>query len=84
MCFTSFNIFPRNGKCILKGGLISESFSLSGSNLQKKGAKSLFRFIVQAKGSDLAFIFGDLSQSEKLSEIKPPLEIIEIVACNKI
>jgi hypothetical protein len=27
-----------------------------------------------AQGSDLAPIFGDFSQSEKLSEIKPPLE----------
>ena len=32
----------------------------------------------EAQDSDLAHIFGDLSQSENISEIKPPL------ICNKI
>jgi len=84
MCFTSFNIFPRNGKCIFKRWLNLGKFFTFWFKSPKKGAKSLSRFIVQAKGSDLAFIFGDLCRSEKLFEIKPPLEIIEIVACNKI
>ena len=43
----------------------------------KRGAKSLPLAssvgVDSAQGIDLAFIFGDLSQSEKLSEIKPPL-----------
>ena len=30
-----------------------------------------------AQGCDLAPLFGDLSQSEKLSEIKPPLLALE-------
>ena len=43
----------------------------------KMGAKSILLAssvgVDSAQGSDLAFIFGDLSQSEKLSEINPPL-----------
>ena len=35
----------------------------------------LFRWICSAQDSDLAPFFGDLSQIEKLSEIKPPLEL---------
>jgi hypothetical protein len=37
--------------------------------------------VTYAQGSDLAVIFGDLSQrsqSEKLSEIKPPLDTASI------
>ena len=34
-----------------------------------------------AQGSDLTPIFGDLNQSEKLSEIKPPLIVWPLVAC---
>ena len=60
----------------VKGGLISESFSLWLKSL-KMGDKSLpwasFLLVDSAQRSDLAPIFEDLSQSEKLFEIKPPL-----------
>ena len=57
-------------------GLISESLSLWLTSL-KVGAKS-FPWALSIKrenvqGTDLASIFGDVGQSEKLSEIKPPL-----------
>ena len=53
-----------------KGGLISESFYF-GSNLEKMGAKAhtpehLLFYLDSAQGSDLAHIFGDFSQNEKL------------------
>ena len=49
---------------ITKDGLISEIFFHFGSNLKKR-----------YDGSDLVPFFGNLSQSEKLSEIKPPLVV---------
>jgi hypothetical protein len=61
---------------VAKGSLILEKFSLSGSNLQKKGAKStllsIFSLVNSPRESDFAPIFGDFSQNKKLSEIKPP------------
>ena len=50
-----------------KGGLILESFLLC----LKSPNKSLSYFLF---GANLASLFGDLSQNEKLSEIKPLLE----------
>ena len=59
---------------IAKGGLISEFFSLSGLNLQKRCQITLyFSLVDSAQESDFAPIFGDLGQSKKLSEIKPPV-----------
>ena len=51
-----------------------ESFSLW-LKFQKMGAKSQGskEKMLIAQGHDLAPIFGDLSQNEKQSEIKPPL-----------
>ena len=63
-----------------KGGLISESFSLWLKS-PKTGAKSLSwelltkREDAQDKKCSVSF-FGDLSQSEKRSEIKPPLVVL--------
>ena len=60
-----------------KGGVISESFSLSKS--PNKGANSLKFSLIMHSGqeSDLVPLFGGLSQSEKKnSEIKPPLPSI--------
>ena len=60
-----------------KGGLISDFFVI-GSNLKKKGSQitllSIFSVIYSALDSDLAPIFGDLSQSENLFEIKPSIK----------
>ena len=57
-------------------GLISEYFSLWLKS-QKKGAKFLYCALSTkrkyAHDSDLAILFGDLSQSEKLFVIKPHL-----------
>ena len=62
---------------VTKGGLISESFSLWVKS-PKIGANSLSwassLYVDSALKSDLAPIFGDLSLSDKLSVIKPPLE----------
>ena len=59
-----------------KGGLISESLSVWLKS-PKMDAKSLpwALLVDSAQGMDLAPIFGDLSKSEKLSDIKPPLVI---------
>ena len=62
---------------IAKGGLIQEHIDF-GSNLPKKVPNYypkhlLFRWIVLRIGFGTAF-GGDLSHSEKLSEIKPPLD----------
>ena len=57
-----------------KGGLISESFSLwlKSPNLSAKSCPwSLFTY--RNEGSVIGTHFGDLSKSEKVSEIKPPL-----------
>ena len=61
-----------------KGGLISESFFSSSSILQKKVpnhySDHLIRWMISSvQDSDLASFLGDLSQSDKLSEIKLPL-----------
>ena len=67
---------PNGNHALAKGGLISESFSLL-YKFPKKIAKSLswalstYREVAQY--SDLASFWGDLSQSEKIIEIKPPL-----------
>ena len=62
--------------CISKSGLMSESFSLWLKS-QKKGVKSqpwaLSTKREDAQCCELAFLFLDLSQNEKLSEIKLPL-----------
>ena len=63
-----------------RGGLISVSFSfwLKSPN---NGVKSLSWALCTTKEkvlSELAPLFGDLSQNEKLSEIKPPL----VLRCN--
>ena len=59
-------------------GVISETFSLWLKS-PKKGAKSLFWALStkreNAQDSDLEYCFGDLSQFEKLSEIKLLLPI---------
>ena len=55
------------GLGVAKGGLISENFHF-GSNV-KKGANSLSWADVAQK----SYLFGDLNQNEKLSEINPPL-----------
>ena len=74
--------FVRNLKleavhCTDTGGLILKSFSLQLKS-PNMSAKSLpwasFLLVDSAQGSDLAPIFGDLSQIEKLSEINPPLK----------
>ena len=60
--------------CVAKGGLISGFFSLSSLNLQKRCQITLyFSLVDSAQESDFAPIFGDLGQSKKLSEIKPPV-----------
>ena len=62
---------------LLKGGLFSENFSLWLKSPKQKSNKSLswapFPYVDSAQNSDLAPFSGDLSQSEKLSENKPPL-----------
>ena len=63
----------------VKGGLMSGSFFfLHWLKYQYEVAKlhswALSLFVQSAQESDLAALFGDVSQSEKLSEIKPPLE----------
>ena len=60
--------------CFDKGGIISKSFPLWLKS-PKMGAKSLSctSFSESVQCSDLAPIFRDLSLSEKLSKIKPPL-----------
>ena len=62
-----------------KGGLMSGRFFYIGSNLNTKlpnyvHSWALSLFMQSSQESDLAALFGDVSQSEKLSEIKPPLE----------
>ena len=70
-------IFSKFAKIdIRKGGVISERFSfwLKSAKLSAKSrpwASSFYANITQ--GCGLAPIIGDVSQSEKLSEIKPPL-----------
>ena len=70
---------PSHMHASTKGGLISESFSLQLKS-PKLAAKS-FSFLREdaqgdsAEDRDLASFFGDLSQSEKLSEIRPPLAL---------
>ena len=49
--------------------MISEKVYVPVSLISKKGAT----LREAAQGYDLAHFFGDLSQSEKYSEIKPPL-----------
>ena len=71
-------IFPKFPKIdIRKGGLIAESFLLWPKSA-KLGTKSRpwapFLYLDSVQGCNLAPFFGDLSQSEKLSEIKPPLK----------
>ena len=60
--------------CLSKGGLISKSFPF-GLNLQRKvpnySPEHFFLRQIVLKGSDFAPIFGFLSQSKKLSEVKP-------------
>ena len=58
---------------IIKGGLISESYSIR-SNLQKKVPNlSTIHLKIRCLGSWFGIFFGDLSQSENLSEINLPL-----------
>ena len=61
---------------IIWGGLLALSFSVC-IKYYKKGARSLswvsFLYVDIAQDSDLAPFLGDLSQSEKLSHLKPPL-----------
>jgi hypothetical protein len=58
--------------------LISESFSICLKSRKKRCQIIPEHLVLRAKDgvkeSDLAPFFGDLSQSEKLSEINPPLE----------
>ena len=61
----------------IKGGLISESLLLW-LKLPQKGANNYVSWVLSTKredaqDSDLTPFWGDLSQSEKLSEIKLPL-----------
>ena len=58
-----------------KGSLISESFSLWHEKQLPNHAPEhyVFRWIM-VRGVICHHFLGDLSQSEKLSEIKPPLE----------
>ena len=56
-----------------EGGLISESFSLGQPGSPKQDAKSLLSIFL-LDGTDSALIFGEVSQSETLSEIKLTLE----------
>ena len=59
---------------IFKGGLISKKKFHFGLKSSKMGAKSRpWAQRKDAEGHDLALIFGDLSQSEKPSKIKPLL-----------
>ena len=56
-----------------KGGLISESFFSLGSHLQINvpyDSSESFALKQMCSGCDLARLFGDLNQSEKVSEIK--------------
>jgi hypothetical protein len=53
------------------GTLISESFYF-GSNYKQIFHISTFYLKQVSERSDLAFLFGDWSQSEKIPEIKPP------------
>ena len=67
----------KNKSCQLsKCYLISESFSLLLKSQNKIATLQTWAFSLKldsAQGLDLASFFGNLSQSEKLSEIKPPL-----------
>ena len=65
---------------ITKGGLISEMFSFWLQYLKTGCQITILSGILKRKDAqnsdlNLMHIFGDLSQSEKLSEIKPPLKI---------
>ena len=56
--------------CSVKGGLISESFSFWIKSANKRcQITTLIIFSLGAQGSDFGTFFGDLSQTEKLSEI---------------
>ena len=64
-----------NNHWFSKGGLISESFSIwlkSPNMFAKSHPSALSTYREDAQESDLTPIFGYLSQSEKLSQIKPP------------
>ena len=76
--FGSMFPMPRIAYAMAKGGLISEIFSHSGSNLPKKGAKSLSEHLtfwwIVLKDMFWPLFWGFLSQNEKLSQIKPPFK----------
>jgi len=59
----------KSGAGSSKGGIFSKSFSLG----LKSPKKSILFLGDSAQDSDLAHVIGDLSQSEKHSDIKPPL-----------
>ena len=63
-------------KFIFKDDLISECFSLWLTSPQKKVANRNRATEHYVQDSDLQPFFGDLSQSEKLSEIYPSLSIL--------
>ena len=68
---------------VVKGGLISESVTILWSKYPQMGAKSLTwplsNYRKDAQGIDLAPTFGDLCQSEKLFEIRPPLMFFGLI-----
>ena len=64
----------------LEGGLIPANFFTLNKISQNRCQFTDLRTIhirEDAQGSELAPIFGDLSQSEILSEIKPPFEKVQ-------
>ena len=70
--------FVVNTVLCLLGNLLEQSLAHFGSNLQKKMCQitqpwALSTKKKDAQGCDLAPFFGNLSQSEKLYEIKPSL-----------
>ena len=75
LVFDGLELIFTSVKLRTKGGLIDirKFFTLAqiSKNRCRPWALSIYR--EDAQGRDLAPIFGDLSQSEKLSEIKPPL-----------
>ena len=68
--FAHYHQAWKYGDSVVKGGLFARQFFPK--NMQRT-ILSIYSIDVLVQGSDLALFWGDWSQSENLSDIKPPL-----------
>ena len=69
---------------IFKGGLISDFFSFSFKSANKRCQMTISNIFSLDFAQDWQLFWGDLSQSEKHSEIKPPLAAPQTICVSKI